>query len=178
VTSLAGVGRVDRNQRDARVNRLIFKERPELMERPRLLLVSLGLADLGSLPDPGQFLNGDRSSGLLGLVHDATGNNVVNVGGMLPFASREPFQEPLCPFSAFGLNGTPDLGIVVPDPVDLRGLENLPIAIDRDSPSSQVHPKRSSRFDRLGSFIGQLDMEVVPTVSPLDQDCRSGLTAL
>ena len=50
MTGLRGIGRIDQDNRDPRILRLVDQELPELIEGPTVLVVALGFTALGALP--------------------------------------------------------------------------------------------------------------------------------
>src|SRR5271166_2531499 len=160
--NMAGLTRIpgiDQDHRHTRVLRLVGDERPQPEERPTLLPISLRLADLGALPDAFEVFE-----------HD---------GPLVAFLPpRQPFQEPLALPRAFGLGGTPNLGVMRTDSIYLRGFMDRAIAVDGHAATTQIDAECSLGLQGLGGLSGQLDMEEVLPVAALDQGGTGRLLAL
>ncbi|MCI0461271.1 MAG: hypothetical protein L0Z62_30355 [Gemmataceae bacterium] len=169
MTGLAGVGRIDKNDRHTGNLRFVGDELPQLVERPTFLAVAVLSACLGALTDAGQVFQGNSATRSESEVYQAAADDVVDVGGVFPFAATEPFQEAVCPLRAFALNGTPDFRVVLAESIDLRGFMDVPIRIDGHAPPAKINAKDAFYLDRLGRFALDLDVQEVAPIAALDE---------
>src|SRR5271157_1929011 len=88
------------------------------------------------------------------------------------------FKEPLALPRAFGLGGTPNLGVMRTDSIYLRGFMDRAIAVDGHAATTQIDAECSLGLQGLGGLSGQLDMEEVLPVAALDQGGTGRLLAL
>ncbi len=79
--ALAGVGRIDSDDRHTCAGCFVGEELPELGEGPAGVCGALGLAEPYPFTDAGRLFDGDPASGAFSLGHDPLGNLVVHIRG-------------------------------------------------------------------------------------------------
>ena len=79
IAPLAGVARVNPDQRDARTLRLVIEERPQLCKAPSMQRRTLVLPSLYPAPDATEVFNGNSTRGAFSELYDSFGNFVVGV---------------------------------------------------------------------------------------------------
>ena len=107
VAGLRGVGRWDGNNPNACPLTLVFKERTELMEIPRVASPAERLVAFLGVHTPTdvlQVLNGDAFVFFLCFRYYLLAYAVVHNGGKSSLTSFQPFQQLMAVASAFGLN--------------------------------------------------------------------------
>lgn len=77
--TLAGVGRIDSDDRHTRSGCFVGEECSELGERPTGVCGALGLAEPYLFADPRQLFDGDPTPGAFSRGHDPLGNLVINI---------------------------------------------------------------------------------------------------
>ena len=115
------VARIDNRQRDPGHQGFVGKKGSELGERPRMVLSSLPFSDNHCVSNVCQVFDGNSFSLGNGFFDNAFGNGVVGNGCEPSFPPTQPFQEFSTPSCAFGLNGTSDSLIVLPNGIQRIG---------------------------------------------------------
>lgn len=175
---LAGVGRIDEYDRHANGQRFVGDELPQLVERPAFLMVAILLSALAALTNAGQVFQGNRSAGFPSKVYQPSADDVVDVGGVFPFAAGQPFQEATRLLRAFALNGSPDFGVVFAEPVYLLSFVDIAVRIDSHAPPSQIDAKDFLRLHWFGRNAFDLNVQEVASITALDEHCTGGKLAL
>src|SRR3990167_1058797 len=105
IASLACVMRVNHYKRNTCKFSFVFKERPKLTKRPRMVPPSLYLSDFCSFPNMSQIFNSNPLAFRFSLFNNLLTNGMVGNGGKSLFSALKPFQKFSTSFRAFGLNG-------------------------------------------------------------------------
>ncbi len=174
MASLTGVSRIDEYDRHASGQRFVGDELPQLVERPTFLAIAVLLAALGPLANASQFLKCDCPSGPQSEVHETAADDVVDMGGVFPFAAGQPFQEATRLLRAFPLNGSPDFGVVFAEPVYLLSFVDIAIRIDSHASPSQIDAKDFPRLHWFGRNAFDLNVQEVASITALDEHGTGG----
>ena len=178
MTGLRGIGRLNEHQRHACGLRLVGHKLPQLEEAPAGVAVSLWLANPRPLPDARQIFQGNLTPCGLRLLDKLFTDRMVDRSHMALLASRQPFQKSFGFFRAFGLERTPDLGIVGTHAVHFGGFVGLCIGIDRHTPSAKINAERARWCLRERGQAFELDVQEERPITSLDQRGTRGRVAL
>lgn len=157
--TLAGVPRVNVDHGNAAFGGLILDENTELAESPGVLNLSLLLGYPHAVADVFQVFHYDNVSGLTRL-DNRLANPVVEVAHPSLLFTRQPSQEALGPFRAFGLQRLPQFGVMLPNMHSLPSRKLQTIGCAGEVVDSAVNAKDISAFWWERNFAVDNNMNV------------------
>ncbi len=118
------------------------------MKRPTVLDAPLRLANRDPLADALEIFPRNPASGVLGLRTQPLGDLVVDVGGETMFFVAPFLQEPFRRLGAFFLQPLTELGLTLPEAVDLPAPIRLAIRVGGEISDAQVRAQPIVRRER------------------------------
>jgi len=167
VAGMAGLACISRrygNNLNTRLDALVLKVLPQLIERPTVRASSFGFAArllIGSLSDARQVLNRNDGAEFLRLRDDLTADVMVEPGLKSPLSPRQPLQDlprPVasrsCALRGFPLKRCPHPGIAVTHLIDLLPVPSLVGRGAGNLAPTKVYSDNPIGFDGFRSVIG------------------------
>lgn len=155
--SLGSVCRRNSDNLNPRKPTLVFKEAAELGKRPRVGSASERLVAfllVSAFANVGQVLNGYALALVLCLLNNLSADSMIDNGCESPLTPTKPFQQPMCAACAFGLNGSPCLVILSPNPIDFCG--RIGFALGCDGNIRDTHVNSQKLFAILNILVGNV----------------------
>lgn len=179
VASLACVARGNGYHFNTRLNTLVFKKLPKLIECPRVGASTLGFVSRllkSSISDASQVLNSNKAAGLQGILNDCSTYCVVQPRLISSLTSRQPFQDipnssssSSCAFRDFCLERSSELRELIPGFGYSSPIPFVPITGYSDVAPPKIDTNNVFGFNGGWCIILKLNVDVVFAVAVFAQ---------
>jgi len=141
-----GVAWVNEFDQHTRKLSLVFDKLPELVERPGVVLPPLALANRDAVSYPLEVFKGDTSTAVFSLRNNTLGNHVIDMGSKASLLTRTLLKKSFRCLRIFGLKFTSQLGMALPQPIDLPPRVGFTIGVGGNVHYPQVNAKKLANF--------------------------------
>ena len=126
----------------------VFDKPPQLIERPRVLLLPLAISNRNSGTDTAQIFEGDTPASVFGLCNDSLTYGVVDIGSETALFTGALSEKLFSLFRPFGLKFGAKLSMALSEPIDLCSGINSSVRVRSDINDAQVNTEKAIGFVR------------------------------
>src|SRR3990167_250969 len=138
-THLRRIARVHQNHWNACASGLVLNLIPQIIERPVRVSCPLLASDRYPIPYPAQIFERNTSIGVLCLLHDLLGNDVVGVALKTSLLTRNAFELALGRFRAIALEIAAEVKKLAPIIFNRLTAVGMPVTIRGDVHNAKVN---------------------------------------
>jgi len=168
-TGTTGVARVNKDHRHTSTFALVLDKALQLIEGPTMQNRALALPSRYPFADTLEIFKGDTASGVLSGFHDLLRDNVVDIGCIAPFLTRQALQLAAGAIGLLALQLFTQTAVTVTNILDALALMKCLVTIYRDVGDTYVDTQKFIGFDfwRFFNIAGLEQVELAIAINQI-----------